>query len=100
MKPKQTLHGPSGLRIELDASEIFPDDPGAGTPAMVYRNKGLCDECSGTFGCVIETGEFINVAGDGDPFTTGDEASWLETKRQFVDDFITTHSKNHATQRH
>jgi hypothetical protein len=33
---RKTLTGPEGIRLELDSAEIFPDDPGQGTPAMVY----------------------------------------------------------------
>ncbi|RDJ35021.1 MAG: hypothetical protein DWQ19_09305 [Crenarchaeota archaeon] len=52
---KKTLHGPKGAILILDQAQVFPDDPGAGTPAMVkYRNnystywccinEGVCDE--------------------------------------------------------
>jgi len=37
--PKQTLKGPEGLIIKLDSDQIFPDDPGQGTPAMVIQRK-------------------------------------------------------------
>ena len=47
-----TLHGPNGLTLVLDPTQVFPNDPGAGTPAMVYLRGS-----SGTYGCVVDTGE-------------------------------------------
>jgi len=40
-------------RIELYASEIHPDNPGEGTPLMVYGPEST----SGTYRCVQQTGE-------------------------------------------
>lgn len=34
---KKTLRGPEGVTLELDSHEIYPEDPGQGTPAMVYK---------------------------------------------------------------
>lgn len=54
-KTKHTLMFRSGLRIELDASEIYPNDPGQGTPAMAYyRGK------SATFDAAAETFGILN----------------------------------------
>lgn len=39
-------------RVELDHREAFPNDPGAGTVAMVYGPRNT----SGTWGCVSDTG--------------------------------------------
>lgn len=48
---QKTLRGPDDVRLELDSSEIYPDDPGNGTPAMVYKGAGCasytCAECTG-----------------------------------------------------
>lgn len=51
---KRILKGPGGWTLELDSDEIFPEDPGQGTPAMVYSEDR---NCSGTYWCVCETGE-------------------------------------------
>lgn len=40
-------------RVELDPAEVFPDDPGQGTPAMLYGPHGT----SATFLCASDTGE-------------------------------------------
>lgn len=40
---KKTLRGPGGLLLDLDPAEVFPDDPGAGCPALVrlpFGRKG------------------------------------------------------------
>jgi len=43
----QILRGPRGLLLELDASEIFPDDPGMGTPLLVrYKRETMTLECA------------------------------------------------------
>lgn len=51
----QTITCPHDGRysLKLDPSQCFPEDPGAGTPAMVYGPRGV----SGTYGCAVETGE-------------------------------------------
>lgn len=51
---KQTLTYTKDPRytVELDYTEAHPDDPGAGTPAMVCGPNGT----SGTFFCVRDTG--------------------------------------------
>ena len=48
---KAIIPGP-GIRLILDASEIIPNDPGAGTPAVVAAGR-----YSGTFWCAADTGE-------------------------------------------
>lgn len=45
-----------GLKVILDTSEVFPDDPGRGTPAMVYNSRGA----SATFTCALNEGELDN----------------------------------------
>lgn len=47
----------SRYRLVLDPSQIFPDDPGAGTPALIEGPGGV----SGTFHCAYGTGEVEGV---------------------------------------
>ena len=77
----KTLIGPNGLRIELDASEIYPDDPGAGTPAMVYYGRD-----SATFWCALDTGEL-----DGRKLRQP-ELDWLDAQLDTVEAFIDNHT--------
>jgi hypothetical protein len=68
----------SSLRIELDKDEIIPEDPGAGTPAMVYKGSH-----SGTWWCVDDNGEFW----DGEELTYR-ERQWVAECGYDVDAFM------------
>ena len=61
---KKVLRGPDGVTLELDSSEIYPDDPGQGTPAMVALTIG--DRIGyGTITCVEMTGSvYFDRRGD------------------------------------
>lgn len=63
---QQRLRGPNGLVLALDADQIFPNDPGQGTPAILIlgRNSGV--SASGTFNCAIGEGEVEGVQLDSD----------------------------------
>lgn len=64
--PNQVINGPKGIRLELDASEIFPDDPGMGTPRLVWVGKE-----SMTLDCAMDNvGEIIPDA------KTFEDAKW------------------------
>jgi hypothetical protein len=52
------LKGPGGIVVRLDSSEIFPDDPGNGTPAMVYLGRH-----SATYWCAIGENELLDSEG-------------------------------------
>lgn len=73
---QKVLQGP-GIRIELDTSEVIPDDPGAGTPALVHVGKR-----TSTFWWAIQTGEV-----DGLPLNET-QYRWLENQEQAVDTFL------------
>lgn len=51
---KKSFRGPGGLLVSLDRSQVFPKDPGMGTPAMVYLPFG---KGSATYYCAADTGE-------------------------------------------
>lgn len=76
---KHTLKGPGGITLELDSNQIFPNDPGQGTPALVVWPNGN----TGTFYCVTAEGE--NVEGDR---LTDEQARWLNSQEESVDLFI------------
>ena len=78
------LRGPNGLVVELDRNEIYPSDPGQGTPAMVYYNKGMCDEDSGTYACALGEGE---LSYHGRLLDT-EQMKWLQTIEDEVNDFL------------
>lgn len=63
------LEGPNGIYAILDPSVIDYDDPGSGTPAMVYTKHG---RRSATFWCAQGEGEID------DHVLTPREARWLD----------------------
>jgi hypothetical protein len=82
---RKTLTGPQGVRIELDSAQIFPDDPGQGTPAMVYVGPE-----SGTFWCAIDTGELI--CGATEYQLSAAQLNWLRTQEDAVGEFMEANS--------
>ena len=56
----QTYRGPHGWTLVADRRQVFPDDPGNGTPLMVYAPR-MCGW--GTLGRVLATGEVDDNSG-------------------------------------
>ena len=85
MPEKQLLTCPSNSRysVELDPAEVNVEDPGQGTPAMVYGPGGA----SGTFYTVLDNCE---IGGSGDDYKAvpQDVMDWLEEIEEQVTDFI------------
>ena len=53
---KQVLHGPCGVKLVLDASQYFPDNPGEGTPILFeYENESM------SWGCAFEGGNLDDI---------------------------------------
>lgn len=84
MKPQFSLYK-HGLRVDFNADEIFPDDPGAGTPVLVW-----IDGESGTYSCVREIGEVI--AGDDVIRLTQQQIDWLWSIEEDVWDWMERHT--------
>ncbi len=77
----KTFYGPNGIRLELDASEIVPDNPGEGTPAMVY-----CGRYSATYGCAMDTGELTD---GGDTYDLSQhQLNYLSAMEDRVNEFL------------
>lgn len=60
----QTVSGPRGIKLVLEAKEIYPSDPGMGTPRLVYW-KGdtmtfdcALDNIAELIGCTYEQAEW------------------------------------------
>jgi hypothetical protein len=88
----KTLNGPGGLTLVLDSREIFPDDPGQGTPAMVHLEHR---NASSTFWCATGEGTVSgNGFGDdsGDIELTSSQKNWLEARWEDVDAFLDEHT--------
>jgi hypothetical protein len=88
----KTLNGPGGLTLVLDSKEIFPDDPGQGTPAMVHLEHRNADA---TFYCAVNEGVLAGSGfGDdaGDIELTSSQQRWLEARWDDVWAFMEEHT--------
>ena len=56
MKTRFTKTGPNGLSVCFDASQIFPNDPGQGTPVLVCLGRETSSFC-----CAINEGEVDGI---------------------------------------
>lgn len=82
MASKTYIYG--SYRLELDSREIVPNDPGSGTPALLYApNKQTA-----TFWCALDSGEM----GDGTEIPKP-VMSWLDRMAPTVENFIEQYSE-------
>lgn len=78
----KTLTGPGGIKLVLDKRQVNPDDPGAGTPAMVRLG-----EASATYWCAADIGELSGR--DGQIVKVNSEQyEWLVAQSVRVDLFL------------
>jgi hypothetical protein len=75
----RTIAGPGDLTLVLDSREIYPDDPGQGTPAMVH-----CQGYDATYWCALDTGELDCGAFQ----LTGTQQMWLQGQEDTVAEFM------------
>ena len=75
---KQTIKGPGGIKIELDADEIYPNDPGQGTPILVVIGTQTA-----SYNCAGDTGEC------GDTFVLDNQMKWLNDLDYALDTWLT-----------
>lgn len=85
MTPVLKTYVYGSYKLVLDSSEIHPNDPGAGAPAMVY-----CGKRSGTYGCVVDTQELEDLD------LPQSVLNWLDKMANTVDCFIAEHSQPRA----
>jgi hypothetical protein len=78
----KTLHR-YGLTLELDTDEICEDDPGAGTPAMVYTKDERGRTVAATYYTAVAMGEVEHVQ------LRDQQVSWLESQEGVVERFLT-----------
>lgn len=72
------------LKITLDASEIFPNDPGMGTPAMVELHGW---DATGTYNCVTSESEIDGVG------LSEVQLEWLNSFSEDIDRWLTYHTQ-------
>lgn len=97
MRRQETLTGPDGLSIQLDADQIFPEDPGQGTPAIVIQRRGK-RESTATFACANDTGVLEDHYGD---FLVLNryKCAWLGAMETYVDNWLTHFTNEMSSQR-
>ena len=76
MKTRFTKTGPNGLSVCFDASQIFPNDPGQGTPVLVCLGRETSSFC-----CAINEGEVDGIR------LSPAQMLFLESIEEFVWDF-------------
>lgn len=82
--PTATFQGPQGWTLVADQREVFPDDPGAGTPLMVY---GPGQSCSGTLTRVLDTAETDTKSGLIE-VVPGRVMAWLEQTEEQATEWV------------
>jgi hypothetical protein len=80
---QKTLIGPRGYKLILDTAEVFPNDPGAGTPAMVTTPDGAH---TATFWCAMDCGELYGPRGTLN--VPEDVFRWLSSQEADVDAYL------------
>jgi hypothetical protein len=85
-KRLEAFRGPNGIKIELDRGEVYTDDPGAGTPAVVMLTKDHRTYFA-TYWCAIGEGCLDGTGGDSCKLSKT-QLQWLESMESEVEDFL------------
>ena len=80
-KQTKTLTGPRGVQLILDRTQVFPDDPGNGTPAIVLYRTG-----SATYWCAVNEGQVD--AHEGTIRLPQSVLDWLDSKETELEQFL------------
>lgn len=72
----------ANYRVVLDKDQVIADDPGAGTPEMVYGPNGSC----GTLYAAQSNGEL--VCGTNEHTLPGNIVNWLDSIDDEVAEFL------------
>lgn len=73
------------LRVELDKSQVFEDDPGQGTPALV-----ISGEYVSTYWAAVGEGELLGDSGV--KVLTDLQLAWLDSLEQKICEFLYVNS--------
>lgn len=80
----KVLRHSDGWRIELDRGEVIPDDPGAGTPAVVHALGGY----SATYYAACQWGEVTHERSGAPMEVPHDVHAWLLSKEEEIEAFL------------
>lgn len=87
--PRKSLRGPGGLLVVLDAREIFPDDPGNGTPILV---KGPFGRGCSTFWAAQGEAELLDDK-EGAIQLTQEQQEWLNSLDVALTEWLELYTK-------
>ncbi len=79
------IKGPGGIQLVLDSSQVFPDDPGNGTPALIEKVKGGRVVATSTYNCALGEG-VLDGGRDGDVTLTDAQLEWLDSMDSAVNE--------------
>ena len=82
-----------GLTVVFDASEIYPNDPGLGTPVMVYSQQ---ERLSATWHCAVSEGELLGGGVCGYLALSRRQSEWLQSLEPLVEKFYEKWGGEHA----
>lgn len=86
LERKQTLKGPDGIKIELDADEIYSNDPGMGTPILVsVADDG--ERFIASYNCAVGENEVDGVK------LTDEQIEWLNDLDYALDTWLTAFTR-------
>ncbi len=85
-RPTQTVIGPLGLVLHLSALEIYPDDPGMGTPMLFENTRGHGQDTTMTWACGYEGSNLGEIIADGET-----AMKWAESIAEAVQSWETHH---------
>ena len=80
MNATETLLGP-GIKVELDAGQIVPSDPGKSTPVLLVLDDGR----STSWNCTKYEGEVPGIS------LTDEQREWLDRIAPSVDEWAKRH---------
>lgn len=77
---KRKIKGPDRVVLHLDATEIYPDNPGNGTPIMVEYMGAFA-----TYNCAMGEGEIEGIE------LPREVMQWLDNHVNILDDWLDYH---------
>jgi hypothetical protein len=85
---KKTLHGPEGIRVELDRDQWFPDNPGNGTPDLVYLTTHTGEEANAPYDAAMNEGHVLGLDSDREYKLMNAQLRWLASVSKEIDSFL------------
>jgi hypothetical protein len=72
------------LTVTLDRAQVFPDDPGEGTPIMVEWTG----KAGATYNCAVNEGILSGYGNNEDKELTDKQLEWLDSLENKIEEFL------------